>query len=99
MDSFGRTIPNPPPEALEEVRHLQGELAQIDAELRAIEDEAERRRYAPLDVESLAEQASAELEELKRKRRVYCHNVYILRRTPEEQALRNIEARSPSLRT
>jgi hypothetical protein len=93
VDGFGRVVPNPPEEALEEVKRVDSMLAQVDEELRAIEAEAERRRYAPLDVAALAEQCRVELEELRQQRRVYCHRLYILRRTPEEQALRNVEAR------
>ena len=44
-------------------------------------------------MEALAEQARAQLEELRRQRRIYCYYVYILRRTPEEQNLANIETR------
>jgi hypothetical protein len=98
-DAVGHKVTNPPEEAVKEVQRLETELARIDQELRDIDTEADRRRYAPLDVETLAEQCKAELEELRRQRRVYSHRVYILRYTPELQNLTNIEERMSELQT
>ena len=92
-NQFGQKIATPPPEAIEEEQRLATEIEKLAQELREIDSEADRRRYEALPVDELAEQARAELEELRRQRRVYCHRVYILRRTPELQNLNNIEER------